>query len=154
MGDQHFLARIEHKPQTGAHGNMGGYGGLINPRPWDNIHPGGGLTNMQSGVGLDSDQMDNTVIVLRGGDYGERPRYVDHIYESPKFVRKDNSRDVVAEENGKYFELEPELESLAHSSTQLPGHSTPLHVHRPTLPSRVPPPPLDINTHKNSHLSY
>ena len=91
-------------------------------------------------------------------NYGKRPQhYVEHIYESPTFARKEYSRDP-SEASAKYYELEAETEPLAHMSSDTTGKGIcnyPPRLSKPVLPSRfTPPQSAETNTHTNTHLSY
>ena len=108
-----------------------------------------------------SNQQD--VIVVPEGyrditNYGKRPQhYVEHIYESPTFARKEYSRDPL-ESSGKYYELESDTEpsaNMSHDKNSKAVVNYPPRLSKPVLPNRVTPPiSTDTNTRTNTHLSY
>lgn len=95
-------------------------------------------------------------VIREAGAYGSRqPPFVEHIYESPTFSRKDYSRES-SETSAKYFELEQDTDplSLMQREKNVTCHYP--RILKPALPSRIimSQPATDTNTHTNSHSSY
>lgn len=151
--DSPFLARIEHKPSTMHYSDHNSYQmqrirtrpishAALPPIPPPPPPPGGyhipqgsTTTGYQSGNGYTAGTSGYSTSTEGASDYNER--YMDHIYESPTFARKDYSRENSTGDQSKYYELDPGAEGVLPPGINVKciRHADP--TSRPALPCRI-----------------
>ncbi len=150
--DQHFIARLEHKsPLPGtvvaAEYSRDPYGLQKNLSSANPVRAHSSGANQHDIVPLPD-------AIGESSTYDDRHHFVEHIYESPTFARKDYSRESSSETSAKYFELEHDTDPLSFLQRDRTAVCHYPRINKPTLPSRIVPPQLpEPNATTSSHLS-